>query len=48
MATKDEPLPATMLSPETGETLTRAARPFTVAYKGESVAYICRIITPQM
>jgi HTH-type transcriptional regulator/antitoxin MqsA len=37
MATKDEPLPATMISPETGETLTRAVRPFTVAYKGESV-----------
>jgi HTH-type transcriptional regulator/antitoxin MqsA len=37
MATKDEPLPATMLSPETGEPLTRCVRSFTVAYKGESV-----------
>jgi HTH-type transcriptional regulator/antitoxin MqsA len=37
MATKDEPLPETMISPETGETLARGVRPFTVAYKGESV-----------
>jgi HTH-type transcriptional regulator/antitoxin MqsA len=37
MATKDEPLPETMISPETGETLRRGVRPFTVAYKGESV-----------
>ena len=37
MATKDEPLPETIISPETGETLTRGVRPFTVAYKGESV-----------
>ncbi|MGJ0507163.1 MAG: type II TA system antitoxin MqsA family protein [Methylocystis sp.] len=37
MATKDEALPETMLSPETGGTLTRGVRPFTVAYKGESV-----------
>jgi HTH-type transcriptional regulator/antitoxin MqsA len=27
----------TMISPETGETLTRQVRPFTVAYKGESM-----------
>ncbi|RUT91774.1 type II toxin-antitoxin system MqsA family antitoxin [Mesorhizobium sp. USDA-HM6] len=27
----------TMVSPETGETLTRGVRPFTVAYKGESM-----------
>jgi HTH-type transcriptional regulator / antitoxin MqsA len=26
----------TMISPETGETLTRGVRPFTVTYKGES------------
>ena len=26
-----------MISPETGETLTRQVRPFTVAYKGESI-----------
>jgi HTH-type transcriptional regulator / antitoxin MqsA len=38
MATKEEPLPKTMVSPETGETLTRGVRPFTVAYKGESVS----------
>jgi HTH-type transcriptional regulator/antitoxin MqsA len=37
MATKDAPLPETMISPETGETLTRGVRLFTVAYKGESV-----------
>jgi HTH-type transcriptional regulator / antitoxin MqsA len=37
MATKDEALPETLISPETGETLTRGVRPFTVAYKGESV-----------
>ncbi|WP_245493328.1 MULTISPECIES: type II toxin-antitoxin system MqsA family antitoxin [unclassified Mesorhizobium] len=28
---------ATMISPETGETLTRGVRPFNVAYKGESM-----------
>ncbi|MDG4882366.1 type II toxin-antitoxin system MqsA family antitoxin [Mesorhizobium sp. WSM4884] len=27
----------TMISPETGETLTRGVRPFTVTYKGESL-----------
>jgi HTH-type transcriptional regulator/antitoxin MqsA len=37
MATKEQVLPTTMSSPETGETLTRAVRPFTVEYKGESV-----------
>jgi hypothetical protein len=37
VSTKDEPLPEAMMSPETGETLTRGVRPFTVAYKGESV-----------
>ncbi|TGT02594.1 type II toxin-antitoxin system MqsA family antitoxin, partial [Mesorhizobium sp. M8A.F.Ca.ET.213.01.1.1] len=26
-----------MISPETGETLTRGVRPFNVAYKGESM-----------
>lgn len=36
MATKAEPH-RTMISPETGETLTRDVRPFAVAYKGESV-----------
>lgn len=30
-------LPNTMISPETGETLTRGVRPFVVSYKGESV-----------
>jgi HTH-type transcriptional regulator / antitoxin MqsA len=30
-------LPQTMTSPETGETLTRAVRPFSVTYKGETV-----------
>ncbi|RUW60414.1 type II toxin-antitoxin system MqsA family antitoxin [Mesorhizobium sp. M7A.F.Ca.US.008.03.1.1] len=35
MATREEN--RTMTSPETGETLTREVRPFTVAYKGESI-----------
>lgn len=38
MATKEEPLPETMISPETGETLTRGVRSFRVTYKGESVS----------
>ncbi|MBM3654693.1 MAG: type II toxin-antitoxin system MqsA family antitoxin [Alphaproteobacteria bacterium] len=38
MATKEEPLPETMISPETGETLTRGIRSFRVAYKAESVS----------
>jgi len=37
MATKEHVLSETMISPETGETLTRGVRPFIVAYKGESV-----------
>jgi HTH-type transcriptional regulator/antitoxin MqsA len=37
MATKEQVLPNTMNSPETGETLARGVRPFTVEYKGESV-----------
>ncbi|RVC56396.1 type II toxin-antitoxin system MqsA family antitoxin [Mesorhizobium sp. M00.F.Ca.ET.038.03.1.1] len=37
MATHEKVLPDTMISPETGETLTRGVRPFTVEYKGESV-----------
>ncbi|BCH30671.1 antitoxin [Mesorhizobium sp. L-8-10] len=36
MATKAEPH-RTMISPESGETLTRGVRPFAVVYKGESV-----------
>jgi HTH-type transcriptional regulator/antitoxin MqsA len=36
MATKEQAFPETMISPETGETLTRGLRPFTVVYKGES------------
>lgn len=35
VAKKD--LPETMISPETGETLRRDVRPFTVTYKGKSV-----------
>ena len=34
MAAKENALPGSMTSPETGETLTRGLRPFTVAYKG--------------
>lgn len=37
MATREQVLPETMTSPETGETLTRGVRPFTVVYKGESI-----------
>jgi HTH-type transcriptional regulator/antitoxin MqsA len=36
MATHEKVLAGTMISPETGETLTRGIRPFTVEYKGES------------
>lgn len=36
MTTKARTLPSTMVSPETGETLTRDVRPFTVTYKGRS------------
>ncbi|MDX8526450.1 type II toxin-antitoxin system MqsA family antitoxin [Mesorhizobium sp. MSK_1335] len=35
MATRENS--QTMISPETGEILTRSVRPFTVAYKGESM-----------
>jgi len=34
---KGEPLPDTMIAPETGEVLTRSVRPFVVSYKGESI-----------
>lgn len=37
MTTGAGTLPRTMLSPETGEMLTRDVRPFTVAYKGRNV-----------
>lgn len=37
MATKEKPAVETMVSPETGETLMRGVRPFTVMYKDESV-----------
>src|SRR4051812_970476 len=37
MSAKTSNLPETMASPATGEMLTRGTRPFTVAYKGESV-----------
>ncbi len=33
-ATMEEP---TMISPETGEPLSRGVRPFTVIYKGQSI-----------
>lgn len=36
MVTKRDLLPDIMISPVTGETLTRGVRPFTVSYKGES------------
>ena len=34
MAARSDPLPPTLVSPETGEVLTRGIRPFVVAYKG--------------
>lgn len=37
MATKDQSLPETMISPETGAVLTRGIRPFEVTYKGETI-----------
>jgi HTH-type transcriptional regulator/antitoxin MqsA len=37
MAARDKILPQSMISPETGETLMRGVRPFTVVYKGESL-----------
>jgi HTH-type transcriptional regulator/antitoxin MqsA len=37
MAAKEQVFPVTMISPETGEILTRGSRPFVVDYKGESV-----------
>ncbi|TIM65189.1 MAG: type II toxin-antitoxin system MqsA family antitoxin [Mesorhizobium sp.] len=37
MTTKVNNETNTMISPETGETLTRGVRPFTVTYKGESM-----------
>lgn len=37
MATKERKLPPTMPCPETGETLRRAVRPFTVRYKGNEI-----------
>ncbi|MCV3206217.1 type II toxin-antitoxin system MqsA family antitoxin [Mesorhizobium sp. YC-39] len=37
MVTRETIKASTMISPETGETLTRGVRPFIVNYKGESV-----------
>ena len=37
MGKTEQDLPKTMVSPETGETLARGVRPFTVTYKGLSV-----------
>jgi HTH-type transcriptional regulator/antitoxin MqsA len=37
MARKVGTLPKTMLSPETGETLTRGVRPSKVTYKGRNI-----------
>ena len=37
MPAQTRELPSSMNSPETGELLTRGVRPFTVAYKGQSV-----------
>ncbi|KQT63321.1 XRE family transcriptional regulator [Aureimonas sp. Leaf460] len=37
MVAVKQALPETMVSPETGETLHRAVRPFVVTYKGETV-----------
>jgi HTH-type transcriptional regulator / antitoxin MqsA len=37
MAAKENVLPDTITSPETGEALTRGVRPFVVTYKGETI-----------
>jgi HTH-type transcriptional regulator/antitoxin MqsA len=37
MGAKEQVLSDTMMSPETGEVLTRGVRPFEVAYKGETL-----------
>ena len=37
MATKQNPLPERMTSPETGKELTRGTRPFEVSCKGETL-----------
>ena len=37
MALSKQKLPATMVSPETGETLHRDVRPFIVSYKGKNI-----------
>jgi HTH-type transcriptional regulator/antitoxin MqsA len=37
MVSKGKVVPETMISPETGEKLTRGVRPFSVTYKGETV-----------
>ena len=37
MAATHKALPESMIAPETGETLTRGVRAFTVSYKGESL-----------
>jgi len=37
MGERNAALAGTMVSPETGEVLTRGVRPFTVAYKGQSI-----------
>ena len=37
MAARLQELPPSMISPETGELLSRNVRPFTIAYKGQSV-----------
>lgn len=38
MATEEKRLPATMIAPETGETLSRGPRPFIATYKGQSLS----------
>lgn len=38
MAVMEKPMPETMISPETGAELRRGVRPFTVSYKGKSIA----------
>ena len=37
MTVREQKLPETMASPETGETLYRGTRPFVVTYKGKSI-----------
>ena len=46
MAIRKSVLPDTMVSPETGETLTRGVRPFVVVSRVRRLQSTCRATTP--